>query len=179
MAAELIAAGYPDTDGDGVPDIMDRIQRDSAFGPGRDNWKIRRRLTIGVIVVSYGVCLMMAAVWLVKALLNHADIPSNLLNFGSTIFWAMNVTATSLLVAYTGMSLADTNSYRKSMVNIATRVSDNQPPRRRPPMGGYDGNYGGQDYYTPDAYSQQTYAGRGPQDTSGEPPVQPRPDVIR
>lgn len=181
----LYAAGFRDMDGDGKLDIINQIQRDSSFGPGKANWTIRRRLTISVITLSYSVCFIMAVIWFVKTLFNHPDIPPNLLNFGTTIFWSFNVTATSLLVAYTGISMADTNSYRKSLVDIATANPAPQAPRRHN-YGGYygGGGYGGNDYYTQDIYAQPPQGGVQPvqpvqPNPPNGPPTHPDPNVIR
>lgn len=119
MAEKMLQSFMRDSNGDGIPDIMDRLQEDEKFGPSKANWKFRRALVIAIIVTSYGSCLLMVAIWAYTTLFTDKDMPRNLVEFGTTMFWAMNLTGTSVLGLYLGIAQADTSSYRKEMGRLA------------------------------------------------------------
>jgi hypothetical protein len=178
---EQMLKGMPDSDGDGIPDILDKFMKDHGFSQSGDKWKNRRILTYLVIITSWGCCLAMVAVWGINVVIGK-EIPPNLMNFGTTIFWAMNLTATATLATYTGISQADTNSYRKQMTEVIKAVPQAGvgPNGRQVAYGGYDygnGNYA-QNGYGQEYYGVGANGGNGnpaPPAPAGPTPVAPQP----
>lgn len=135
MVAQLMQQYGPDEDGDGFPDRLAQMLRDDGFSISNDNWKHRRRIIYVIAGTAWGMCLAMGFIWAWMVLIRETDIPPNLLNFGTTMFWANNVMASTLILGYVGVSQVDRNSYRKHSADMAKAIPS-------PPM------YNVGDYYT-------------------------------
>ena len=185
MAEILNRLLQQDSNGDGVPDLLDRLQSDEKFGPNKANWKYRRALVMAVIVTSYGSGLLMVVVWLWMVLFGQEDLKPNLLNFGTTMFWAMNQTATTTLGIYLGIAQNDTSSYRKEVGRLAASLPPPMPPQSNNQYGGgYGNNYGGgnrgsiYDYVGAEPDANNPPPPMPTPITPAGPPTQPKPGVI-
>lgn len=149
MAEEIRAAMHsPDMDGDGVPDRLLQLLNNPAFNLNKDNWKNRRRVLFAVIGTSWISCLAIVVLALFKGV-QSVDIPPNTVNLLTTVFWAMNMLAVSLIMAYLGIAQNDTNNFRKSSVEIATKLPQavtGKADYSAYAYGNYDNAYGS---YTP------------------------------
>lgn len=135
MAEQILKAmGGADSDGDGVPDRLLQLVNDSGFSLNADNWKNRRRIIYATAGSAWVACLLMVVVWCYMTLFTGKDIPPGLLNFGSSIFFSLNGFAVTIIIAYAGLSQADTNSYRKHSSEIAKTI----PPPTNYGNFGYD-----------------------------------------
>ena len=134
--AEMIRAAMrsEDHDGDGVPDRLLQLLDNPAFGLHKDNWKNRRRILFIITGTSWGACLLIVALALYKGM-SSVDIPPNTVNLLTTIFWAMNMMASALILAYLGIAQNDTNSFRKSSVELATKMPAVTPAPSTPTYG--------------------------------------------
>lgn len=120
--AEALLKMLPDEDHDGIPDVLARLLKDQGFGLNTDNWRNRRRIIFGVAGTAWGACLFMVGIWAYKVLFTETDIQPNMLNLGTTVFWSMNLMASTLILAYVGISQTDTNSYRRHAADLAKSV---------------------------------------------------------
>jgi hypothetical protein len=156
---EQLLKSLPDENADGIPDALGRILNDGDFGLGDDKWKNRRKAVFWTLIVSGGSCFFMMLLWAWKLLFTTTDMPMNLLQFGTAIFYAMVALFTTVLLGYLGFSQADTNAYRKHSVDLAKSIP-------APPVNNTPGAYGG---YSP--YSNQQFGQGYGYDPNLQPPV--------
>jgi hypothetical protein len=139
-----------DSNGDGVPDIFDKLLSTDAFGQGKDNWRNRRILFVVFIIVMMLIVFSIGMAWVICALAG-IKLDNNTADLGAAIFWGASINATGALGTYAGVATWDHASQRRAMTTAADKLSTRAsqpapgagypPPNNPTPYGPENGPY--------------------------------------